>query len=396
MKEMGALKVFQDVYNSLQKYTYTTGIYVDRNNSQSWRDNWVFRLPDGKIVAIYNDITARHLANKEIQKSAERFSYIFNSVPVSIWEEDYTELLKALNKLNVETSDELRKKLKREPVLVDSLSKLIKVKDVNDHTLDLFKAKDKKMLFGSIDKVLSDSSMDNIIEELCAVFDRKKYFFGEITNVDLNGEEINIFLSISFPDKVEDYSSVLVCMVDITERVEAERKIEESEIRFRSIFENSRDAIAVVHQGKLLYVNQACQTLFGYDQGDIDNLNIIEMFAEWDRARVQDYIEARNKGKAAPTFYEAIGRRKDGSHFNMESSIASYTVNNELFVVSLIRDITSRKENEKAIRDSEYSLSIINDIQSGILSSQNIEDLSAIITQKLLRYFKVSKSGYFL
>ena len=51
---------------------------------------------------------------------------------------------------------------------------------------------------------------------------------------------------------------------DVTERKQAELRVQENETKFRAIFENSLDAIGVVREGRLVMVNPALRKLFGY------------------------------------------------------------------------------------------------------------------------------------
>lgn len=61
---MGLLDVFRRVYSSGDAEHYPQTIYKD-NNFEQWVENYVFRLPSGMIVAIYNDVTERRtLENK--------------------------------------------------------------------------------------------------------------------------------------------------------------------------------------------------------------------------------------------------------------------------------------------------------------------------------------------
>src|SRR5262249_38423784 len=56
----------------------------------------------------------------------------------------------------------------------------------------------------------------------------------------------------------------LVTMQDVTERKQTEQSLTQSEERFRQLVEGSVEGIAVLHGGKLVFVNHAYADIFGY------------------------------------------------------------------------------------------------------------------------------------
>jgi PAS domain S-box-containing protein len=71
-KAFGIFKVFQKVWQTGKAEFYPENICEKEGNSgrfrESWRENWVFKLPAGEIVAIYNDISERKGEGEEIQR----------------------------------------------------------------------------------------------------------------------------------------------------------------------------------------------------------------------------------------------------------------------------------------------------------------------------------------
>ncbi|MCX6233340.1 MAG: PAS domain S-box protein [Bacteroidetes bacterium] len=62
VKAFGVFEVFQRVWQTGKPEYYPENIYKDEKDPGSWRESWVFKLPTGEIVAIYNDITERRQA----------------------------------------------------------------------------------------------------------------------------------------------------------------------------------------------------------------------------------------------------------------------------------------------------------------------------------------------
>ncbi|MCX6225618.1 MAG: hypothetical protein NTV01_12855 [Bacteroidia bacterium] len=71
VKAFGVFQVFKRVWQTGKPEFYPENIYKNERSIGSWRESWVFKLPTGEIVAIYNDITARKQAEVEMQLKNE-------------------------------------------------------------------------------------------------------------------------------------------------------------------------------------------------------------------------------------------------------------------------------------------------------------------------------------
>ncbi|MBI4545657.1 MAG: PAS domain S-box protein [Gemmatimonadetes bacterium] len=154
---------------------------------------------------------------------------------------------------------------------------------------------------------------------------------------------------------------------DITERRRAEEALRESEarlrqseaalresaVRYRGLFEQSRDAIYITaRDGHFVDVNQAALDLFGYTREEILRLNARELYADpADRRRFQRAIEK----KGAVLDFEVQLRRKDGGliHCELSSSVERAADGSVVGYRGIIHDITRRKRMQEALRQSE-------------------------------------------
>ena len=57
--EFGLLDVFRKVWRSGTTAYHPVRVYRDERTAGAWRENWVYRLPGGQLVAIYSDVTER-------------------------------------------------------------------------------------------------------------------------------------------------------------------------------------------------------------------------------------------------------------------------------------------------------------------------------------------------
>jgi PAS domain S-box-containing protein len=154
---------------------------------------------------------------------------------------------------------------------------------------------------------------------------------------------------------------------DITERRSAEKALQDSENRYRTLVENSNDGIALVKEDVHLYVNQKFKEIFGYNHiEEIVGRPISITIHPDDRDRVLEMNRRRQTKEEEPSRYEFKGIRKDGSIVYIEVSATQTTYQGEAVSLSYHRDITDRKKAEEALRESEEKYrTILENIEDG-------------------------------
>ncbi|HUO60538.1 MAG TPA: PAS domain S-box protein, partial [Candidatus Acidoferrales bacterium] len=139
-------------------------------------------------------------------------------------------------------------------------------------------------------------------------------------------------------------------ILDITSRKQSEQALRESESKFRSLFDNSLDAIMLTDgDSTIAAANPAACAMFGMTEQEI---------CEYGRDRLVDPADSRLQGlvQQRRTLGIASGElvhvRKDGTRFLAETTSVDLTGEPERAYVSL-RDITERKLAEEKVRVSE-------------------------------------------
>jgi len=132
---------------------------------------------------------------------------------------------------------------------------------------------------------------------------------------------------------------------------------EHAQALFRQLFLASPDAIVVTAvDGRISAVNPASERLFGFSESELIG-HLVEMLIP-ERFRGH-HPKHRDAYVAAPSArpmgigLELYGRRKDGTEFPVDIMLSPVVSDGERSVLTVIRDITDRKQAETALRRSE-------------------------------------------
>lgn len=191
----------------------------------------IFGIPvvvSGKKVGalgLYQDISREKEAERNLLKSEARYKDLFQNSPVSLWEEDFSGVKKILEGIDYQTEEDLRTYLLENEEVLLSCLQAIKIIDVNQATLDLYKAHTQDSL-SSLWEVAEGLSTDIFIEEILTLALGGKSFSGEIEQRNLEGEVFHANLHLSVAPGYEDsWEKVIVSIVDITERKDLEKRL---------------------------------------------------------------------------------------------------------------------------------------------------------------------------
>jgi diguanylate cyclase (GGDEF)-like protein/PAS domain S-box-containing protein len=162
---------------------------------------------------------------------------------------------------------------------------------------------------------------------------------------------ITRFAVSTLKDSAGEVSRLICCFSDITERKLADDRLRESEMRLRTLIAQSPLAISFSRDGITLEVNAHYLTMFGYVSADeVAGTPLLQRIAPSHRAEMQDLIERRRGGLPAPTAYETVGLRRDGSEFPLFVSTKRIELADGSLTMSFLMDFTERKKAEERIR----------------------------------------------
>jgi diguanylate cyclase (GGDEF)-like protein/PAS domain S-box-containing protein len=192
-----------------------------------------------------------------------------------------------------------------------------------------------------------------------------------------DGRPLHVSVALSpIRDSGGEVTGVLSVSRDITARKEAELALERSEERFRSVVENSSEAVKILgYDGTLGYANPAFERLFGYAPEEVLGRNMHDFVHPEDLPRV---IRAAEKAIAEPGVARNVAeyrfRHKDGFWVDVEAT-GTYLLGTPGVDGVLVnaRDVTARKRIERRLQEARTRYRVLVEQTPAVTYSQNVD-----------------------
>jgi two-component system sensor histidine kinase/response regulator len=117
---------------------------------------------------------------------------------------------------------------------------------------------------------------------------------------------------------------------------------------YRLLFQQASDIILFVRQrdARILDANQAACDAYGYSTDELVQLTDYDLRTPDQFQSIDEYLKHADGDKA---LFETTHRRKDGSTFPVEIAARSAVINDELIVLTVIRDMSDRRRAEQVV-----------------------------------------------
>ncbi|MDP6872034.1 MAG: ATP-binding protein [Alphaproteobacteria bacterium] len=162
---------------------------------------------------------------QKLHESERKFRRLFENAEVSIWNEDFSDVVAALDQLRNDGVRDLRGYLSENEHAAADMAKLVRVVQVNEATLNLFGAETEDKLLYRIDETFGANAIEVFKDEICAIWDGHKVFRSEAVFQTLDGQEINAIITFQIPETKEGFKNVPVSIIDITDRKVLEEQV---------------------------------------------------------------------------------------------------------------------------------------------------------------------------
>lgn len=163
--------------------------------------------------------------------------------------------------------------------------------------------------------------------------------------------------------------------------------------RLRSIVNSVLDGIITIDaNGTIETVNQAAERIFGYRASEMINKNVTILMPEPFRGEHQNYLDrylTTGEKKIIGIGREVLGVRSTGEEFPMELAVCEFRYRNKRMFTGVVRDISTRKMAEEALRNSKERLQILSEISSELILHNHPSEALRGFFAKLSRNLRI-------
>jgi PAS domain S-box-containing protein len=158
------------------------------------------------------------------------------------------------------------------------------------------------------------------------------------------------------------YAELASCVRQATDYAKTQDMLKESEKRFRAIFDSSIDAILVLNDvGEIVYSNKAAQTMLDYAKEEIIqalNEHFSKQFTATYEQNMLEGFKQLSDGNLSMTgkTVELALKKASGETTIVELSFSGFTEKGQWYGVSIVRDVTDRKRQERLLEESQQKL----------------------------------------
>lgn len=297
------------------------------------------------FIGTITNITEIKLAQEEITKREVKFREMSDLLPQTVWEANLKGLITYVNKKGIE----LYGYSEAEIFNVVTLSSLLIPSD-------------RERAMANIQKRIQGEPSPGI----------------EYTSIKKDGTEFPVQIYAAAILENSKPVGIRGITVDITEIKNAQKNLRDSETRYRTIIEAFPDIIMLSNpNGEIIFGNEALERITGITPNDYANPNRKAKIHPDDKSIFQNAIESLLKGSADHTgvieyrFIDTWGK----IHW-FSGIISKLTLNNQIVLQTITRDITDKKATEQELEQYRNRLELLVQERTDELASAN-EELSS-------------------
>ena len=326
VREFGLFEVFQRVWRTGVPEHHPVSFYRDERIS-GWRENYVYRLPSGEVVAVYEDMTERRQAEQALRESEERYRAVVETAGDAIISWDAEDRIVAWNRA---------------------------AEKMFGYTAGEAIGLCQSQMIAEGTRQMHELGRRRAVESGRLAFDGRPVF-GMALRKD--GTE--------FPTEV----SITTCTIggrlvftgiirDVTERKKLTDALARSEALYRGLVETAAAGVATSDvNGRLTLVNDAFCRMLGYSREELLGTPVTRFVHPEDLPEMlRKYREVIARA-ARDTLLEFRVVRKDGGIVWLYTCPMPVIEDGRVTgFVAIIQDVTQRRQAENALRASEERL----------------------------------------
>jgi PAS domain S-box-containing protein len=302
---------------------------------------------EGRFI-IFHDISEMKANRAKLDEASHVYQTLFMDAPIRIWENDYSEVKIALEKLKKKGVSDIRVYLENNPKVVRELVKAVKIRAYNKLVEKTYAVGDPPEKITSLTQIFWEKSYATYINELTAIAEDRHSARYEMTTQAPDGRIIYSIINMAIVSgKNLDYSRVVISADDITERENARLELQSSEEKFRLLAENSGVGISYFDlQGKILYHNEKFMEQLGKPAENEIGKQIDVLYDKETTERLLTRIQRISHTKETVTFIDFIDLSDGRKWYSLTFTRIMENEDDCIGVQIISHDITQQKEME--------------------------------------------------
>lgn len=198
-------------------------------------------------------------------------------------------------------------------------------------------------------------------------------------------------------DENGQYDGMTCTVVDTTERKLAEKALQDSEEKYRSLFESSLIGIGLGKDNRIVSANLALLDIFGYETlEEFAKVPIFDHVAPESKHIITEMRKRWARGERKSQKVEYRITRKNGEKRDLEAIFNRVSIAGETYALGTFVDITERKRAEDELLKTNRNLSLLYSTVSIATEYNNIDDILSYVLTKILDYQGSEAGGIYL
>jgi len=288
------------------------------------------------------------------------FRMLFENSEISIWNEDFRDVIEAVEELRSNGITNIHQYLSDNIDLAYEIVSKVKVVDVNRATLRLFKAHSKEQFLADIDSTFGDNAIMVFIDELTAIWEGKKFFRQEANYKTFEGDLIHGIVTFQIPQDKEHFATLSVSIIDITALKKTQEALRVSNEKFEKAFNQTPHFISIsdIETGEMLDVNHKYEEVLGYKKTDIIGKSTLDLNI-WNSKKDRDRFVHTFKDKGYLDGDMFSVNKQNGQPITAKLYANTITIGEKDYLLVVANDVTQKEQYLKELERKKRELETI-------------------------------------
>jgi PAS domain S-box-containing protein len=380
VEELGAL------WDEVDRLTLEKTYHTQSGEAVHTLINWEVGRRDGhrdltNVRLVFTEVTQQKKAEQALRESEARYRQLFEQAPIAVVEFDYSGLKPWFEELRAKGVTDLASYLERNPTVRENALALTPLADANETTVKLLGAQSKAEMSARLPDIMTESTVAVRIANVVRIWNGIRSASGQFDVRRLDGQHrtLSFHWRMDAENGKPSFRRAQTVLVDITERLAAERALRESEARYRELFEQAAGGIfRSSPDGKFQAINPGLARIFGFARPEdmqawIEQHDSASLYVK--PGRRAEFVAAINARGQVNDFESEVRHRGGGTCWVSENARAVRDGQGHvLYYEGFVTDITARRHLESEMARASKLEAV------GLLAGGIAHDFNNILT----------------